>query len=326
MDVEHHEAHVNGIDLHYVTMGSGPPVIFCHGLPHLWYTWRHQLPAVAATGRQAVAIDVRGMGSSEVPDDPAAYPGQLTYDLLGLLEHLGHERAVFSGFDIGMMAAWDIAVRAPERVEGIIGFNTPILAPPGQPGDAASVSPDFVAMGKEHFYHVTWYNRDPEAAVALLDANTREFLLKLLWALSGGFPWADMMQLPPETTYLDALPDPPPLPWSWFTEADLDVYVEAYAASGFRGVVNHYTSMRHPPPPPPSDPGRLITAPVCFLAADRDMDLVDVQIFGKLPLETMRHRVLDLREVLVVRGAGHLVHMERPDEVNAFIARFLNTL
>jgi pimeloyl-ACP methyl ester carboxylesterase len=324
--VEHHTSAINGVDLHYVTLGEGAPVIFCHGVPHVWYTWFRQLPAVAAAGRMAVALDVRGMGRSSAPSDPASYPGQLTHDLLGLLDELGSERAVFAGFDIGMNAIWDLALRAPERVEGIVAFNTPILAPPGQPGDMASSMPDLVKMGQEHFYHVTWYNADPPAAVTLLNANTRDFLRRLIWALSGDYRWIEMLRHPVGTSYLDALPETPPLPWSWFSEYDLDQYVEAFEASGFQGVVDHYNSFSLPQPSPPADPARTIEEPVCFIGGDHDMDLADVELFGKFPLETMRTRLGDLREVKIIRGAGHLVHLERPDEVNATIVAFLESL
>lgn len=325
-DIKHHTTPMNGIDLHYVTLGEGEPVIFCHGLPHFWYTWHHQLLAVAAAGWKAVAIDVRGMGWSSTPSKLADYPGQTTADLLGVLDDLGAQRGVFSGFDIGMMATWDVALRAPERVAGIIGFNTPILAPPGEPGDMASSMPDFAKMGREHFYHVTWYNADPPAAVALLNANKRDFLRRLLWALSGEYRWIEMLDHPAGTSYLDALPETPPLPWSWFTDEDLDRYVEAYEHSGFQGVVDHYTSGGAATIAPLPEPARTIDQPVCFLAGDRDMDLIDVEIFGKLPLETMRTRLSDLRDVIVVRGAGHLMHMEQPDVVNAHIVKFLSSL
>lgn len=323
--VEHHTATINGIDLHYVTLGDGGPVIFCHGIPHLWYTWHQQLPAVAAAGRKAVAIDVRGMGASTAPSNPASYPGQVTNDLLALLDELGSERAVFAGFDVGMNAIWDLVMRAPERVEGIIAFNSPILAPAGEPGDFASSMPDLAQMGREHFYHVTWYASDPDAAVQLLNANTRDFLRRLLWALSGEYRWIEMLSHPVGTSYLDALPETPPLPWSWFTEHDLDQYAKAYETSGFQGVVDHYNSFAIQSGPSFVQP-RTIEQPVCFIAGDRDMDLADVELFGKFPLETMRNRLVDLREVMMVRGAGHLVHMERPEAVNACIVRFLDSL
>lgn len=334
LDVTHHTATINGIDLHYVTQGEGVPVILVHGIPHFWYTWHKQIPAIAAAGFKAVAIDVRGMGYSETPQRNTDYPGQVTQDLLGLLDVLGVEKAVFSGFDVGMNAIWDLAVLAPERVAGIIAFNTPILAPAGEPGDMASVMPDFEKMGSEHFYHVTWYNAEPEANVKLLNDNTDEFVRKVIWALSGDYRWVDMLAYPVGTSYLEALPETPPLPWGWFTQYDLDQYLDAYRQSGFLGVVNHYTSFglrwsdlaEAQRAPLPANPKRKIEEPTCFICGDRDMDLIDIDLFGVLPLETMRQRVTDLREVLVVRGAGHLIHMEKPEQVNDCMVRFLDSL
>jgi pimeloyl-ACP methyl ester carboxylesterase len=143
-----------------------------------------------------------------------------------------------------------------------------------------------------------------------------------------------MLEYPVGTSYLEALPETPPLPWGWFTQEDLDLYTDAYRQSGFRGVVNHYTSFGLPMssltaeqrPKMPADPKRKIAEPTCFICGDKDMDLVDVSLFGALPLETMRQRLTDLREVLVVREAGHLIHMEKPNEVNDCIVRFLDSL
>src|SRR4051812_36433855 len=96
----HRQLHVNGIELHVAEEGDGRPVILCHGFPELWYSWRHQLPALAGAGYRAVAPDMRGFGDSSVPEDVEAYD-ILTVcdDLVGLLDDLGEERAVFVGHD-----------------------------------------------------------------------------------------------------------------------------------------------------------------------------------------------------------------------------------
>ena len=107
MDWSHHHADINGIRMHYVEQGEGLPVVLCHGFPHLWFSWHRQIPALAAAGCRVIAPDMRGMGQTEAPPEPAAYDVEhITADLLCLLEHLGIERAVFAGLDFGAGAGF----------------------------------------------------------------------------------------------------------------------------------------------------------------------------------------------------------------------------
>ena len=328
LDVEHHTAKVNGIDIHYVTQGEGIPVILMPGLPHCWYTWAKQMPAIAAAGFKAVALDPRGVGHSEVPGEVAEYvKGSL--DLIAMVDELGAEKAVFAGFDMGMLNAWAVGERAPEKVAGFIALNTPILAPTGEPFDLMDSMPsNFMEMMTEGFYHISYFVSEPEDAVRVANENKREYLRKIMWVLSAEYRWADMMKLPAGTSYFDAMPTPPPLPWDWFTEEDLDEYVKSFEQSGFQGIINQYMSpmMAAPLDPVEEHAGRKIEEPVCFIAGSKDMDLVDVKIYGPFPLETLRSRCTDIREIEIVRNAGHLVHMEKPEEVNAIITRFLKSL
>src|SRR5689334_11699165 len=94
----------NGIDLHVAEQGRGRPVILCHGFPELWYSWRHQLPALATAGYRAVAPDLRGYGGSSVLERVEDYGiDALTGDLIALLDELGEEQAVFVGHDWGAL-------------------------------------------------------------------------------------------------------------------------------------------------------------------------------------------------------------------------------
>jgi len=120
----------NGVELRVTDAGDpdASPVVLCHGFPDLGYSWRHQLPALAAAGYHAVAPDQRGYGRSSRPDGIANYDiVHLTDDLLGLLDDLGRERAVFVGHDWGAVVVWALALRAPERVAGVVGMSVPFI-------------------------------------------------------------------------------------------------------------------------------------------------------------------------------------------------------
>jgi len=122
----HHYAVVNGVRLHYVAAGTGPPVLLLHGFPEFWYSWRHQLTALAAAGFHAIAPDLRGYNESARPPGVRAYRLEaLTGDVAGLVRHLGHERAVIVGHDWGGAIAWHTALTRPEVVERLLILNAP---------------------------------------------------------------------------------------------------------------------------------------------------------------------------------------------------------
>jgi pimeloyl-ACP methyl ester carboxylesterase len=115
-------AAVNGVRLHFVEMGEGPLVLLLHGFPECWYTWRHQLPALAAAGYRAVAVDLRGYNLSGRP------PGVEAYRLTELVEDvhaLGARSAAVVGHDWGGVIAWHLAARHPEVVERLVAVNAP---------------------------------------------------------------------------------------------------------------------------------------------------------------------------------------------------------
>ena len=120
----------NGIDMAVYEMGpqDGVPVVLCHGFPELAYSWRHQLPALAAAGYRAIAPDMRGYGRSSQAEAVGEYDMEhLTGDLVGLLGALGLRKAIFAGHDWGGIVVWAMPLMHPDRVAGVIGINTPFL-------------------------------------------------------------------------------------------------------------------------------------------------------------------------------------------------------
>ncbi|HEU4517794.1 MAG TPA: alpha/beta hydrolase [Steroidobacteraceae bacterium] len=319
-DWSHRYARVNGIRMHYVEQGSGVPVILCHGFPHLWFSWRHQLPAIAQAGFRAVAPDMRGMGQTEAPADISAYDvPQITGDLLGLLDVLGAERAVFVGLDFGAFAVYDLAFRAPERLLAVIGLENP--AAPHNP--AMPPLSEYAEMAKQHFVHIHYF-APVGPADAALDAAPREFLSKVFYALSGDYHYLDVWKHPPGTTYLDALPEPPPLPWHWLSDLELEFYVSEYARSGFTGGLNYYRSMDLKWASRKPFEGRTSPVPAFFIGSERDCDLEGFH--GEDPISLFRTQFSDVRRVAMIAGAGHLMQMEKPREVNALLLEFLGVI
>lgn len=122
----HRFAHVNGVRLHYVEAGDGPPVLLLHGFPEFWYSWRHQLPALAAAGFRVVAPDLRGYNQSDKPPGVESYrPELLVGDVVGLVEKFGSGPAVLVGHDWGGIIAWLVTMRRPDLVQKLVVLNAP---------------------------------------------------------------------------------------------------------------------------------------------------------------------------------------------------------
>src|ERR687891_1579862 len=124
--VNHRVINTNGINMHMAEQGQGPLVILCHGFPELWYSWRHQLPALAEAGYRVLAPDMRGCGRSGIPDDVAAYSMlHLVGDVVGLLDRLDLESVVLVGHDWAAETVWQCAKAHPQRVSGVVALSVP---------------------------------------------------------------------------------------------------------------------------------------------------------------------------------------------------------
>ncbi|NLU83239.1 alpha/beta hydrolase [Rhodococcus sp. HNM0569] len=309
--------HVNGVDLHVAEQGSGPAVVLCHGFPGLSYSWRHQLPALAAAGYRAIAPDMRGYGRSSSPGDPSEYDRVTTVaDMIGLLDALGIERAFFSGHDFGAQLVWDLPRWAPERVAGLVQLSVPLTP---RPPVAPSVSSAHLA--RKHFLHLHYF-QEPGVADRELDARPADFLARVMWALSDTDRYLQVWGHPSEGNgYLDVLPPAPELPWPWLTASEFDHYVNEFTRTGFTGGLNWYRAADYVWHQNADHAHVPIEVPTAFVAGDRDPVLA---MMGTDPLDTMRSLAPGLESTTLIDGAGHFVQMQEPDQVNAAMLAFLD--
>lgn len=311
---------VGGIRLRITESGEGPLVVLCHGFPGLGYSYRHQLAALAAAGFHAVAPDMRGYGGSDAPPDPAQYALDCVIpDMVGLLDALGVEKAVFVGHDFGGPVAWNMPLRAKERVRAVVGLSVP-YEPKRYPTRPSEL---FAQTARSHFFHVHYFQA-PGIAEAELDARPREFLSRVYYALSGAYRYLDVWKHPSEgNAYLDVLPEAPPLPWPWLTEEEFEVYVRTFAATGFRGGLSWYRAYDRNWEISEPFVDAKIEVPALYIAGERD---AVVEMGGARAIDRMRAFVPDLRGVHLLPGAGHWVQMERAAEVNRLLIDFLRGL
>ena len=306
----------NGIRLRVALAGKGPLVVLVHGWPESWYSWRHQIPALAAAGYRVATPDVRGYGGSDKPEPIAAYAIQeMCADIAGLVTALGETRAILIGHDWGAPIVWNTALFHPERVSAVAGLSVPHTGR----GPAPRIEL-FQRISKDRFFYQLYF-QTPGVAEAELEADVRLSLRKIYyWASGEGIKAGPRVDKPANARLLDGLVDPDPLP-AWLTPADLDYYVAEFRQSGFRGPLNRYRTATLDFAQQAGIADQRIEQPAAFIAGSLDPVLRFVP--GVDLIELMRDRTRDLRLLKLVDGAGHWVQQERPGEVNTALLEFL---
>jgi pimeloyl-ACP methyl ester carboxylesterase len=315
--VAHRSVDVAGRAFHIAEAGSGPLVLLLHGFPECWYSWRHQLTALAAAGYHVVAPDQRGYGRTGGPAEADQYTMlHLTGDVIGLMDALGAEQAVVAGHDWGAPVAWNTALLRPDRIRGVIGLSVPYT-----PRGSSRPIEMLRAVFTDGFY--ICYFQQPGVADAELTADPRDTFRRLLYAASGEGSMGGIPVVPAGGVFLDMCPEPPALP-GWLTEHDIDVFVAEFAQSGFTGPLNWYRNLdlswelmaawKHAP----------VTVPALYLAGDRDLVVSFSGGPGFLP--RLRDIVPDLRDARLLPGCGHWTQQERPEEVSRAMISFLANL
>jgi pimeloyl-ACP methyl ester carboxylesterase len=313
-EIKHSVINTNGIRMRVAEQGEGPLVVLCHGWPELWYSWRHQLPALAAAGFRVVAPDMRGYGQTDAPSDVHAYSLlHLVGDMVGLVAALKESEAIIVGHDWGAPVAWTSALFRPDIFRAVAGMSVPY--------DLRSAAPPIETLrkrGRDNFYYV--YFQKPGVAEAEFERDPAATIRRIMYSGSGDMQDKQLFSglLPPGGGFLDTTLDPERLP-SWLTEADLAVFVHEYQRTGFRGGLNWYRNI---------DPNwelmapwqdATIQQPALFVAGAGDGVIRGMsKAVDRLPMS-----VPGLKRKLIIEGAGHWIQQERPAEVNAALIEFL---
>lgn len=320
-DINHRTIEANNVNLHIAEAGDGPLVVLCHGFPESWYSWRHQIPALAEAGFRVVAPDQRGYGTSDAPEDIAAYSIlHLTGDIVGLVRALGEEQAVVVGHDWGSPVAWSLAQMRPDMFRAVASLSVPFTGRAPWPPIRAMRQ----TFGDRFFYQI--YFQTPGVAEHELQHDIPVTMRKILYGASGAIERSGgsfgTEGAPPATSYmLERMPDPGDDLPAWLSPEDVDTYVEAFTKSGFRGGLNWYRNIDHNWALTAAFDGMKIEQPALFVAGDRD-----VVPFGDEAEQRMRAVVTDLRDVVVLPEIGHWTQQEAPDAVNEALLGFLKGL
>ena len=339
-DSTEHMLNVDGTRIYAVEQGQGPMVLFVHGFPELAYSWRHQLPALAAAGYRAVAIDQRGYGRSSKFWDPDAYRiDHLAADLVGVIHALGESQAVIVGHDWGAPVVWSAAWMHPESFRGVVGMSVPfagrgLIGVPGNPFGELELEAyqDELSGPGQDFYHTYWSKLD--AIIDEIEEDLHGWVRDVMYTVCGeglesvafDLSAADPITLvrgsalciPHGAKQRDRFITPKVLP-AWLTEEDLQVYVNAFERSGFHGALSYYRNL-------PADREVLtpyaktkLAVPAYFIGSDYDV----ATWWGAEALERVDEVIEDFRGQTILSRCGHWIQQERVAQTNKILLEFL---
>lgn len=322
-EIKHRTVETNGIHMHIAESGAGPLVVLCHGFPESWYSWRHQLHALAEAGFHAVAPDMRGYGQTDRPEEVERYTLLHSVgDVVGLLDASGTETAVIVGHDWGAPVAWYAALLRPDRFRGVIGLSVPFRP-------RSRVPPTSVMPQTEDAQFFQLYFQSPGIAEAELERNVRLTIRSFLYSASGegrddaATDGRALDMVPRRGGFLSRLKNPASLP-HWLTEADVDFYASEFARTGFRGALNWYRNIDRNWELLASLSGAQLKVPALYIAGDRDLVLA-FRGTEKI-ISNLSQFVPQLRGKVLLPGCGHWTQQERAQEVKQAVIEFLQGL
>jgi len=311
-------AQVNGIRMGYYDAGprtDQPPVVLCHGWPELAFSWRHQIKALSEAGIRVIAPDQRGYGVTDRPEAVEDYDIEhLTGDLVGLLDHLTIDKAIFVGHDWGGFVVWQMPLRHPGRVAGVVGINTPHMA--RAPADPIQI---FRQRFGDTMYIVQFQDpaREPDRIFGSRVEQTFDAFMRkpaprkddgsATTAVAGvGASPKVNLAFPQMIAAYDAKLDPrTPI----LSPEEKQVFVDAFTRTGFTGGINWYRNMSRNWQRS-ADLDLTVRVPSLMIMAENDAVLPPSAADG------MEQLIPDLEKYLV-RDSGHWTQQEKPEEVSA---------
>jgi pimeloyl-ACP methyl ester carboxylesterase len=294
---------VNGVELEVYEAGQqnkGKPIVLCHGWPEHAFTWRYQMPALAAAGYHVIAPNQRGFGNSTHPTEVTDYDIEhLAGDLVALLDHYGYADATFVGHDWGANIVWSLTLLHPDRVNKVINLALPYQERGEKPWIEFM---EEIFGGDFYFVH---FNRQPGVADAVLEENTSRFLRNMFRKNvppAPAQPGMEMINLARSET---------PLGEPLMSDSELAVFVSAFESSGFTGSINWYRNLDrnwHLL----ADVNPIIQQPALMIYGERDVIPKSANLTEFVP-----------NVDVVSLDCGHCIQQEKPEETNQAILNWL---
>jgi pimeloyl-ACP methyl ester carboxylesterase len=314
--IDHRVIDANGLKVHIAEQGHGPLILLCHGFPESWYSWRNQIPTIAAAGYHVVAPDMRGYGGTEAPPERDSYTiMELVGDVVAIVAALGETQATIVGHDWGATIAWHAALLRPDVFPAVAAMSVPYR----QRGSAPPLRL-LRQAGLNTYYWI--YYQDVGVADAEYDRDPKVTLRRTFYTFSGDAPHSEVNRriLEPGKGALDNTLDPARLP-HWLTESDLDYMAEELRKKGFRNPLNYYRNIDRNWELLAPWAGAVIRQPALFLAGKEDHVIRGPT--GEKQLKELPITVPGLKRTVLLDNVGHYIQQERPEEVNTSLLEFL---
>ncbi|GLT99095.1 hypothetical protein SLE2022_165590 [Rubroshorea leprosula] len=313
-EIQHRTVTVNGINMHVAEKGTGPVILFLHGFPELWYSWRHQITALSSLGYRAVAPDLRGYGNTDAPEDPNSYTSlHVVGDLVALLDSVApdQEKVFVVGHDWGAMMAWNFCLFRPDRVRALV--NMSVVFTPRNP-KSKPLQTRRAVYGDD--YYTCRFQEPAEIEAEFAQIGTERVLKEFLT-----YRTPEPLYLPKGKGFGHPVDTPISLP-AWLSEEDVKYYASKYEKKGFTGPVNYYRNLDLSWELTAPWTGDQIKVPVKFLVGDQDLTYNAPGAKDYIHKGGLKKYVPLLEEVVVMEGVAHFIHEEKPEEINKPIYDF----
>ncbi|KAJ1700073.1 hypothetical protein LUZ63_008585 [Rhynchospora breviuscula] len=312
--ISHKTMEVNGISMHVAEKGpaDGPAILFVHGFPELWYSWRHQILSLSARGYCCIAPDMRGFGDTTAPPSISSYTiFHLVGDLIALLDSLSLPQVFVVGHDWGAIIAWQLCMFRPDRVKALVNLSFAFM--PRNP--AVKVVDHFRSMYGDNYY-ICRYQEYGVADEEYASMDPKFFFKIVLTVSSTGGPISF------SKASMESLMEPTVLP-DWLSEEDIEYFATKFQKSGFTGGINYYRCMDLNWELTAPWTGAQIKVPTKYIVGDLDLTYHYPGIQDFIHKGGLKSHVPLLKEAVVVQGAGHFIQQERPEEISDHIYEFI---
>ncbi|EOY06567.1 Alpha/beta-Hydrolases superfamily protein [Theobroma cacao] len=307
-EIEHRIVNVNGINMHVAEKGKGPVILFLHGFPELWYSWRHQITAFASLGYQAVAPDLCGYGDTDAPDAASSYTVlNVVGDLVALLDVVAPEqdKVFVVGHDWGALIAWWLCLVRPDRVKALV--NMSVVFSPRNPKRKPLES---LRAFYGDDYYICRFQAPGEIEAEFAELGFERVLKGFLTYRNPG------PLLLPKGKYFGQPDTPISLPPNWLSEEDVKYYISQYEKKGFTGGLNYYRNIDLNWELTAPWTGSQVKVPVKFIVGDQDLTYNAPGTKDYIQKGGLKRDVPFLEQVVVMEGVAHFLHEEKPDEIN----------
>uniref|UniRef100_A0A0E0GVX7 soluble epoxide hydrolase n=1 Tax=Oryza nivara TaxID=4536 RepID=A0A0E0GVX7_ORYNI len=321
--IRHRTVEANGISIHVAEAGGeggagAAAVLFLHGFPELWYSWRHQMEHLAGRGFRCLAPDLRGYGDTDAPPEIESYSAfHVVGDLVALLDALGLAKVFVVGHDWGAIIAWYMCLFRPDRVTALVNTSVAFMRHVFiRSGADAVKTTDHFHKAYGPTYYICRFQEPGVAEEEFAPAHARHTIRRTLCnrftVHKAGKPESEES------------PPPPPLPLpAWLTEEDIDYFAAAFERTGFTGGINYYRNMDRNWEMAAPWADAKVQVPTKFIVGDGDLTYHYAGIQDYLHKGGLKAEVPLLEDVVVIPGAGHFIQQERAEEVSDLIYNFI---